>query len=127
MNTALEAKIYLKCPILYHYRKAGPQSNLMCFGFATGDGWYDIIYNASVEIEAIAQKMEQQGIEESYLPAAAQVKEKFGTLRFYVDNQTDEISDILDKVSATTCESCGQTGKLVTGDWLRTLCPSCEA
>lgn len=130
MSHALEAKIYLRCPILYRHRKAGPQTNLMFFGFEHGDGWYEIIYNASVEIESITEKVKQEGVEESYLPSASQVKEKFGTLRFYVHNQTKEIGDIINKaesLSEVTCELCGQPGKLIAKGWCRTLCQRCEA
>ncbi len=131
MNATLEANIFLKCPILYRYRKEGPQENLMCFGFEHGDGWYDIIYNASVEIEAIAERMKDQGIEDNLLPAASQIKEKFGTLQIYVHNATEEIDEIIDKAEAlseVTCERCGHPGKLVAqGGWNTTLCQRCAA
>jgi hypothetical protein len=74
--------------------------------------------------------MKLEGMKESFLPSASQVKEKFGTLRFYVHNETKEISDIIDKAEALseeTCELCGQTGKLIAKGWCRTLCQSCEA
>jgi len=130
MNPALEAKIYLRCPILYRDRKAGPQSNLMCFGFEVGEGWYELIYNASVDIESVVQEMKNRGIAEHNLHSAVQVKEKFGALRFYVDNETEQISDIIEKaeaLSAVTCDTCGKPGKIIVGGWLRTLCSDCEA
>jgi hypothetical protein len=54
-----------------------------------------------------------------------QVKEKFGTLRFYTNFETKEISNYIEeaeKKSAHTCEVCGEEGKLRTGGWLMTLC-----
>ena len=55
-----------------------------------------------------------------------QIKEKFGTLRFYVGAAPDDVYDAIDeaeKQSAVTCEVCGATGKLRTDrSWLRTLC-----
>lgn len=58
---------------------------------------------------------------------ATQVKEKFGTLRFYV-NGSDEYVDgaisMAEHMSAKTCEICGQSGKIRNGGWVRTLCDS---
>jgi hypothetical protein len=129
MHNALEAKIYLRCPILFRHRSLGPQANLMCFGFEHDDGWFEIVYNASKEIEQIAKRMKDEGIEEHYVPSVSQVKEKHGTLEFYVHNLTKEIDDIIEKAEAlseVTCESCGQPGKLIMTGWHRTLCQSCE-
>lgn len=47
---------------------------------------------------------------------ASQVKEKFGTLRFYMTSQTPEMDKIIEKAcrkSAKTCEECGKPGKVV--------------
>lgn len=57
----------------------------------------------------------------------AQVKEKFGGLRIYVDNKRDEdIHGFLDGIEAasfTICEDCGNSGFLRTDRrWIRTLC-----
>lgn len=56
---------------------------------------------------------------------AVQVKEKFGTLRFYVnggDRYTDGVINMAEVMSAYTCEECGSPGKSRTGGWIRTLC-----
>lgn len=61
-------------------------------------------------------------------PRALQVKEKFGSLRFYMTSNTDEIDDLIDKAeekSYKTCEECGCPGKLRNGGWMTTLCDSC--
>lgn len=58
-----------------------------------------------------------------------QVKEKFGTLRFYVANVSEEVFDYIHQVeseSGTVCENCGEPGKLYTDGWWRTNCPVCE-
>lgn len=55
----------------------------------------------------------------------AQVKEKFGTLRFYVGGTTDEQYAAIraaEKKSAVICEECGAPGKLRSGSWLKTYC-----
>jgi hypothetical protein len=54
-----------------------------------------------------------------------QVKEKFGALRFYVDEAETELYDLIDaaeKASETTCETCGEPGKIVTTGWFKATC-----
>jgi len=56
---------------------------------------------------------------------AMQVKEKFGTLRFYYNGGDDFIHGLetmADAMSAVTCEECGNPGVLRRGGWIRTLC-----
>lgn len=56
---------------------------------------------------------------------ATQVKEKFGTLRFYYyggDDYCRGVESLADSMSAVTCEVCGNPGKLLTQGWHRTLC-----
>lgn len=56
---------------------------------------------------------------------ATQVKEKFGTLRFYYyggDDYCRGVESMADSMSAVTCEDCGSPGKLLTQGWHRTLC-----
>src|SRR4029078_4836825 len=62
-------------------------------------------------------------------PAASQVKEKFGTLRFYVDYASEEVYKMVaeaEALSAKTCEECGRPGELRTGGWLTTLVDGCH-
>jgi hypothetical protein len=56
---------------------------------------------------------------------AVQVKEKFGTLRFYVDGgneATYAMISMAESMSARTCEKCGAPGKLRGKTWLYTAC-----
>jgi hypothetical protein len=56
---------------------------------------------------------------------ARQIKEKFGTLRFYYDGGNDYIrglESMADSMSARICETCGKPGKRTTGGWIKTLC-----
>ena len=62
-------------------------------------------------------------------PKAAQVKEKFGGLRFYMTTQSDEISALIreaEALSSKTCQECGQPGESRGARWARTLCESCD-
>jgi hypothetical protein len=59
-----------------------------------------------------------------------QVKEKFGTLRFYYTGGDDYISGLVsmaESMSGVTCEECGSPGKTHGGGWVRTLCDEHEA
>jgi hypothetical protein len=58
-----------------------------------------------------------------------QVKEKFGTLRFYYTGGDEYISGMVtmaEAMSGTTCESCGNPGKQTNGGWIKTICEPCE-
>ena len=58
-------------------------------------------------------------------PVAVQVKEKFGTLRFYVDNTCERMDgaiEMAEYMSGCICEECGNPGKQRGGGWIRTLC-----
>lgn len=125
MNVENTKYLLEKYPNLYQQYYLSPNETCMCWGFETGDGWFDIIDNLSEEITKIAPNVQ-----------ALQVKEKFGGLRFYIDGvDTDE--KILDDVyrlinnaedeSYRTCEFCGSTENVTqTRGWISTLCELCK-
>lgn len=124
MNEQQTQKLLNDFPYLYRGKTEGMQHNLMCFGFECGDGWFDLIYDLSTKIDAIAKK---EGLEGEAYPKAFQVKEKFGGLRFYFDNGVPkEVLDAVDEAeakAATICEVCGAPGSRRTrGGWVTTLC-----
>jgi hypothetical protein len=58
-----------------------------------------------------------------------QVKEKFGTLRFYYSGGDDYISGMVslaESMTGVTCESCGNIGESRGGGWIHTYCTPCE-
>jgi hypothetical protein len=58
-----------------------------------------------------------------------QVKEKFGTLRFYYTGGDDYISGMVslaESMTSVTCESCGNPGETRGGGWIHTYCTPCE-
>ena len=55
----------------------------------------------------------------------AQIKEKFGGLRFYYDGGNDIIAGMVTMAEAWAshaCEECGAPGVLRHGGWIKTLC-----
>lgn len=107
-----------KYPRLYRGESEGPQKNLMCFGFECGDGWFDLIDELSRQITEVEPDVK-----------AFQVKEKFGTLRFYIGGFQGPAQDIIESFencSGKICEMCGEPGEITGGGWLKTLCDNCN-
>lgn len=94
------------------------------YGLECGDGWLMLLGELDHEIAR-------------YDPAysLAQVKAKFGTLRFYVDLSDDLTPEAREAVhelireaeerSSTVCELCGGSGVLRRLGWSQVLCNAC--
>ena len=103
-----------------------PRLYRLCKGIDCGDGWFHIIDELSAKLEAMIASMEQE-FEQSFY--ATQVKEKYGTLRFYMSQQTDAIDAAIHKaeyLSSKTCDICGKAGRLRGNHWVQTLCDKCD-
>lgn len=94
------------------------------FSFDVKDGWFDIIYELSQELNAIIERtipMENRAAFQ-----AVRVKEKFGVLRFYMESMTEQIEAFVSEAeaqSAKICEICGDKGKGITNHgWFATRC-----
>jgi hypothetical protein len=60
---------------------------------------------------------------------AVQVKEKYGTLRFYYNGGDDVVDGIVrmaEAMSAITCEVCGAPGKMLGDGWVTVRCEEHE-
>ena len=89
-------------------------------------GWYPLV---------VATDRRLAELDPDYV--VQQIKEKFGTLRYYCATSAedpapemldafDAITDDAERASALTCERCGETGVLQrTRDWVKTLCSAC--
>lgn len=59
------------------------------------------------------------------MPMFSQIKEKYGTLRLYMNLSSDAIDayiSIAEDASNSTCEQCGNYGKLRRNSWIYTAC-----
>jgi len=119
MKLELQDKLVNRFPKMFRGVHKPMTETAMCWGFECGDGWYDIIYRLCEDIEKLNPPDDFE---------VSQVKEKYGTLRFYTWGSTDAIEDRIDeaeKESAKTCEWCGEFGKLRGKGWVTTLCAGC--
>lgn len=96
----------------------------MEIGFDCGNGWFDLIWTLSLQIEQAARQSELDPHSDAW-PEVMQVKQKLGTLRFYLFNRTEAMTSLIDdaeEASAKTCEECGMPGLLVANSGFETLC-----
>jgi len=57
-----------------------------------------------------------------------QIKEKYGSLRFYTNWVTDAINNVIykyEKLSEHTCISCGAPATKMSTDWISPWCDKC--
>lgn len=110
-------------------------------GTYVGPGWW---HHLNVCFTQLNELMAQHP---NYVFRVVQIKEKFGGLRFYysvlrrgidenddeevmleddeqteVFNQAHGFIEAAEVACSTTCETCGEPGKLRTGGWLKTTC-----
>ena len=132
MKEELDKKLCEKYPKIFKNRIGSMQETCMCWGFSHGDGWYDIIDSLCASIQNHInnkryqfREMSQEDFDEEHQVVAAQVKEKFGGLRFYVDGGDDWVYGAIsmaESMSYRTCEVCGAPGKTRGTGWIRTTC-----
>lgn len=60
MSPELDEKLVKAFPLLYADRQASMQSTAMCWGFECGDGWFDLIWNLSSNLEPLIAAFIQQ-------------------------------------------------------------------
>jgi len=59
------------------------------------------------------------------IPCFTQIKEKYGTLRLYMSSSSDEMNeytDVAEKASHNTCETCGKYGTVRGKGWMYCSC-----
>jgi len=173
MKPELDQKLCAKYPKMFVNRDKSKMESCMHWGFSHGDGWYNIIdsmceamtYGYTTSVEVSAELGVKWGIEptvwnneppryfldvEPPQVVVDQVKEKYGTLRFYHhlefeprfcglaygENKTpaaheiaegysqfiDGIIHYAEVLSGRTCEETGKEGEMHVGNgWYRTL------
>ena len=144
-------------PKLYAQRHMSMQQTCMCWGFDVGDGWFNIINGLSMAIQShIAHNTRERWRcrkekrkfnamtreeqlkndwmarvipERVHQVVVTQVKEKFGTLRFYYNGGDDAIRNYVQMAECmtyVTCENCGAPGKIGGQGWISVKCSKCS-
>jgi len=100
-------------------------------GFAIGKGWWPIVESLCENIHHHTE-WNNKNFEKGYTQykqvpqvEVAQIKEKFGGLRFYYDGGDDVIHGMVQMAeswAAHTCEECGAPGERRSGGWIKTMC-----
>jgi hypothetical protein len=178
MKQELDKLLCEKYPKMLINRHAPMTETCMYWGFACGDGWFNILdqlmgniqhhidwkekqRNWAIEhnnmvsqcregIFDLFEKSMEGVIDPEYkekrlaetlangyrevpdtIPQVTldQVKEKFGTLRFYYTGGDDVIDGMVrmaESMTEVTCEECGNPGKRRGGGWVHTYCTPCE-
>lgn len=123
MDKILENKLYEKYPKLFRQKDLSMQETCMCWGICVNSGWYWIIDNLCSCIQDYIDANHKPQVE------IVQLKEKFGSMRFYVDGADELIRGMIwlaEDLSYNTCEMCGtNTDILHTKGWIKTRCKQC--
>ena len=148
MTPELDRYLVRKFLTIFKNRYASVSQSCMAWGLAVGDGWFNLIHALCSQVQSTIDRVVEenkriqekakdlahtdQSIVDAVLASqrevpvfvAEQVKEKFGTLRFYFtgSREFDALVEMAEELSATTCEECGAFGSLREGGWIRTLC-----
>lgn len=97
-------------------------------GFAVGRGWWPILQALCANIQSHTdwwnKNREDRPVVEQVV--VAQIKEKFGGLRFYYTGGDDKVRGMVAMAEAwadRSCETCGAPGVSGGQGWIKTLCP----
>ena len=143
MKQELDKLLCEKYPKMMVNRNKSMMETTMYWGFECGDGWYNIIdqlmgniqhhiywkerqREVAIRFNSKAASGEMREVPEEISQVTVdQVKEKFGTLRFYYtggDDYIDGLVSMAESMSGVTCETCGNPGKSTGGGWIKTVC-----
>ena len=138
MQAELQQTLIEKYPKIFQVNRSRRLEPYAMFGIECGDGWYDILNALCFQIQnyidwnnSQRQRLLENNPHNMKIPdeipqvVVSQVKEKFGSLRFYYDGGDDRILGMIsmaDSMSAVTCEICGDRGRMRGRSWLYTAC-----
>jgi hypothetical protein len=147
MKQELDELLCTKYPKMMINRNKDMKETCMCWGFECGDGWFNILdqlmgniqhhidwkekqRNWAIDFNSKAAQEEMRVVPDTVPQVTLdQVKEKFGTLRFYYtggDNYIDGMVRMAESMSGVICEGCGNVGERRDGGWVHTYCTPCE-
>lgn len=105
MNKVLTEKLYSNFPQLYSGHRKTKYESAMHWGFDCGDGWYQLLYDLSQQLDNYLT------LHPSLQCEVVDVKSKFGTLRFRLSLHDPIMQDMILTAcnrATITCEHCGR-------------------
>lgn len=93
-------------------------------GFCCGEGWWPILKSLCGQIQHHIDWKAKQGHDVPQV-VVAQIKEKFGSLRFYYDGGDEYIHGLVSMAESWadhTCETCGDPATKKTTGYIKTVC-----
>jgi len=93
-------------------------------GFCCGEGWWPILKSLCGQIQHHIDWKARQGHDVPQV-VVAQIKEKFGSLRFYYDGGDEYIDGLVSMAESWadhTCETCGELARKKTTGYIKTVC-----
>ena len=109
MNSVLSENLYTSFPRIYRGRRKSKYESGMCWGFECGDGWYQLLYDLSQELESYLAVHPDLDFD------VVQVKAKAGSLRFRLNGRDAAVLEMVaraERRADTMCELCGKPGRL---------------
>lgn len=108
MRKELDDLLCQRYPAIFSERGMSAEESGMHWGFACGDGWFDLIETFCAQV--------QLNVEQNDMPpvVANQVKEKWGTLSIYYtggNEITEGMRLMAEALSGRVCELCGCPGQ----------------
>lgn len=142
MTPAKQQELFDKYPQLFELAMSRESRQPIAWGISCENGWFQLLDYLCSTLEHMLNERNRRrrvaNLEESpHTLRVVQIKEKFGTLRFYVqgipsDSKTEinafsAVISFAEKMSETICELCGAPGSLESnGGWWTTECPECR-
>ena len=128
MKQELDKLLCERYPKMMVNRNLPMQETCMCWGFECGDGWFNILDQLMGNIQ---HHIDWKNKKEEVVAQVTldQVKEKFGTLRFYYTGGDDVIDGMVrmaESMSGVMCEECSAPAKTHGPGWIRTICKPCD-
>ena len=128
MSPELDKQLCEKYPKIFANRHGDKTKTAMCWGFECRDGWYNLIDSLCSHLQWNTDRNSHTGKYPQVV--AAQVKEKWGGLRFYVEEASDvqyAVIAFAEALSLRTCDMCGSPGKPAGGGWISVRCDEHKA
>ena len=106
------------------FEKNPNNSPYACWGVECGRGWYNLLETLLTKLDVL---------DTAKIIRVTQIKEKFGTLRFYIGGGTEEqysAINLAELMSSNICERCGKFDSSIKPStdscWVSTRCKECQ-